>query len=149
MLLTDNCLLLTEIMTPTLLGRWQTRLFLIATIGFLISLPFALSWGTVVFVLLVHIALFGIIWDVLYIYLQKLRWDRDWSALLQLLSGIWEALFLITLIKTIGLPGVPSFIGIGAFCFHYTVVWLGIFTASQTLMRVLFPYWRFNGGRLF
>ncbi|NJK61994.1 MAG: hypothetical protein HC921_04245 [Synechococcaceae cyanobacterium SM2_3_1] len=31
-------------MTPTLLGRWQTRILLLATIGVLCSLPFALRW---------------------------------------------------------------------------------------------------------
>ena len=32
-------------MTPTLIGRWQTRLLLLATIGVLITLPFA--FGTI------------------------------------------------------------------------------------------------------
>jgi hypothetical protein len=30
-------------MTPTLFGRWQTRLFLFATVGVLITLPFYLG----------------------------------------------------------------------------------------------------------
>ena len=30
-------------MTPTLLGRWQTRVLLLLTVGNLVSLPFA--WG--------------------------------------------------------------------------------------------------------
>ena len=30
-------------MTPTLIGRWQSRIFLLATIGILFSLPFALN----------------------------------------------------------------------------------------------------------
>lgn len=136
-------------MTPTLLGRWQTRLFLLATVGVLLSIPFSWYWQTlIVFVVLAYIAIFGLVWDILYIALQKLRWDRDWSALLQVIAGIWEALFLITLVKTVGLPGIPYFLPIGWFGLHYLVVWFGVFTASQTLMRILFPYWRFNGGRL-
>ncbi len=30
-------------MTPILFGRWQTRIFLLATIGLIVSLPFALG----------------------------------------------------------------------------------------------------------
>lgn len=144
-------------MTPTLLGRWQTRLFLFATIGVLITLPFFLGAVSpnpeaeiypIFFQILGYVALFGFFWDILYTYLQKMRWDRDWSAILQLLAGVWEALFILTLIKTVGLPGVEE-IPLPWFFLHYSLVWLGIFTASQTLMRVLFPRWRFQGGQLF
>jgi hypothetical protein len=31
-------------MTPTLFGRWQTRLLLLATLGVLVSLPFVMGW---------------------------------------------------------------------------------------------------------
>lgn len=31
-------------MTPVLFGRWQTRIFLLATVGLLVSLPFALGY---------------------------------------------------------------------------------------------------------
>jgi len=136
-------------MTPTLLGRWQTRLFLFATIGVLITFPFYLvTMNSIFFWILGYIALFGFFWDIVYTYLQKMRWDRDWSAILQLFAGIWEAIFIISLIKTVGLPGVEEF-SLSYFLLHYSLVWLGIFTASQTLMRVLFPRWRFQGGQLF
>ena len=140
-------------MTPTLLGRWQTRLLLLATVGILITLPFALGIfspgaSSVYFWVLAYIAIFGIGWDILYNYLQKFRWDRDWPAIFQLFAGIWEAIFLILIIKVLRLPlpGVSDF-DIGLFIRHYSFVWLGVFLASQTIMRILFPRWRFRGGQ--
>ena len=100
-------------MTPTLFGRWQTRLLLFATIGVLVTLPFFLGLitsqsGSIFFWILGYVAIFGIGWDALYISLQQLRWDRDWPGAFQLIAGIWEALFVLFLIKIIGLPGKPA-----------------------------------------
>ncbi|MDY7016362.1 MAG: hypothetical protein SVX43_22740 [Cyanobacteriota bacterium] len=141
-------------MTPTLFGRWQTRLFLLTTVGVVITLPFAWgiwgnSAGSVFFRFLGYVALFGLVWDVAYNFLQQFRWDRDWPAAFQLAAGIWEALFLAIAAKLVGLPGIPQDFPLGDFALHYSLVWLGVFTASQTVMRVLFPRWRFRGGQLF
>jgi hypothetical protein len=141
-------------MTPTLLGRWQTRLFLLATIGVLVTLPF--YWGIIgsdfgagYFRILGYLAFFGCGWDILYNYLQKFRWDRDWPGAWQLLAGIWEAVFLGCIGKIFGLPSVPQAdLSLFWFAIHYGLVWLGIFLASHSLMRVLFPRWRFRGGQI-
>lgn len=91
---------------------------------------------------------FGFVWDSLYIYLQRFRWDRDWPAVFQLLAGLWEAAFLSLLIQTVGLPGIPqASFDWQLFVLHYSVVWVVVFLASQMLMRILFPFWRFRGGR--
>jgi hypothetical protein len=142
-------------MTPTLIGRWQTRLFLFATIGVLVTLAFlGLKIGdqprSIYFWILGYITCFGFFWDILYIKIQQFRWDRDWPGAFQLLAGIWEALFLVTLIKTISLPGLSaSEFNLGIFIYHYSCVWIAIFITSQSVMRILFPYWRFRGGQLF
>lgn len=141
-------------MTPTLFGRWQTRLFLLATIGVLITLPFSLGIigspvGAIYFRILGYIALFGCGWDILYDYLQKFRWDRDWPGALQLLAGIWEAIFLAGVVKLFGLPSLPKDdLSLVWFAIHYSFIWIGIYIASHTLMRILFPRWRFHGGQL-
>ena len=31
---------------------------------------------------------------------------------------------------------------------HYWAVWLATFLASQSIMRIIFPRWRFFGGRI-
>jgi len=141
-------------MTPTLFGRWQTRLLLLATVGVLVSVPFSIGLigsypGTVYFWILAYVAIFGIGWDVLYDYLQKFRWDRDWPAAFQLLAGIWELFIVFCGIKILSLPiPIPKeLLPPWLFLLHYSFVWLSVFIASQSLMRVLFPRWRFRGGQ--
>ena len=140
-------------MTPTLIGRWQTRLFLLATVGVLFTLPFAFgiispAANSIYFRILAYVAFLGLGWDILYNFIQKFRWDHDWPGLFQLLAGIWEAVFIISLVKTVGLPGISSQeLLLGWFIFHYSCVWLGVYIASQSIMRILFPRWRFRGGK--
>lgn len=142
-------------MTPTLIGRWQTRLFLFATVGVLITWPFSLgliepNFGAGYFRVLGYLVLFGCGWDILYNYLQKFRWDRDWPGAIQLLTGILEAIFVACVVKSVGLPSVPrEDLSLFWFAIHYSFVWLGIYVASHTLMRILFPRWRFRGGQIF
>jgi hypothetical protein len=139
-------------MTPTLLGRWQTRLFLLSTVGVLITLPFALGIigsgaSAVFFWILVYVALLGLLWDVLYNSLQKSRWDRDWPGVLQLFAGVWEAIFIACIVKLFGLPNVSRELPLNEFIIHYSLIWLSVYIASHTLMRILFPRWRFRGGK--
>ncbi|BAZ39899.1 hypothetical protein NIES4101_58560 [Calothrix sp. NIES-4101] len=137
-------------MTPTLFGRWQTRLLLLATVGVLVSLPFVVTAPDaeqgIYFWVLAYVAIFGIIWDIVYDRIQKYRWDRDWPAVYQLLAGIWEMVFILCGVKLIGLPAIPKELPLDKFILHYGAVWLAIFTVSQTLMRVIFVRWRFRGG---
>ena len=140
-------------MTPTRFGRWQTRLLLLSTVGLIITLPFGLgiigpgATATYFWVLL-YVAIFGLGWDIVYDYLQKFRWDRDWPAAFQLLAGIWEAIFLLIIIEVLKLPlpGLEKLV-ISSFIRHYSLVWLGVFLASQSMMRIVFPRWRFRGGQ--
>ncbi|MCL2937167.1 MAG: hypothetical protein MGU50_11655 [Trichodesmium sp. MAG_R02] len=132
-------------MTPTLFGRWQTRLLLLATVGILITIPFS---EPIYFSVLAYIAILGLFWDVVYDFLQKFRWDRDWPGVYQLLAAIWEAIFLLLIANTIDLPLLEvSDLETGNFALHYSLVWLGRYIVSQTLMRIFFPRWRFRGGR--
>lgn len=142
-------------MTPTLLGRWQTRLLLLFTVGVLVSLPFAMgliasSPGIVYFWILVYVAIFGLGWDLLYDQIQKYRWDRDWPAAYQLFAGIWEMVFVFCGIKLLGFLPIPlpkEELSPGVFFLHYSVVWLAVFIVSQSLMRIVFVRWRFRGGQ--
>lgn len=140
-------------MTPTLLGRWQTRLLLLMTIGSCVTLPFALGWigpqSSLVYVwILVYVALFGLLWDGFYTLLQKRRWDHDWPGVYQFIAGVAEAALIVVLIRSIGLPGVAaSEFNLQWFAIHYGCVWLGVYCASQAAMRIWFPRWRFRGGR--
>jgi hypothetical protein len=136
-------------MTSTLIGRWQTRVLLFAIVGSLVSLPFFFinDNNPVFFLVLGYIAALGLIWDVVYNYLQQFRWDHDWPAALQLAAAIWEGIFFAILYKLVPLPGIAQATPLGLFALHYGVAWLAIFLVSQSVMRLLFPRWRFHGGR--
>ena len=132
-------------MTPTLFGRWQSRFFLLGTVGSLTTLLFAVLFRSLIpFILLAVVMLLGLGWDVVYNRLQKRRWDRDWPPTLQLAAGVAEGLALAGLLYGARLlPAPPP----TQFILHYTAVWLTTFLASQSLMRLLFPRWRYHGGQ--
>ncbi len=140
-------------MTPTLIGRWQTRILLLGTLGILVTIPFSLNGESVYFQVLLAIAVLGCLWDIFYNQLQTVRWDHDWPATLQVGSGIWEAFFFYVpfryLISNILKIGWLIDIPFDKFLLHYACIWLAVFTASQTLMRIIFPRWRFHGGEWF
>lgn len=141
-------------MTPTLLGRWQTRILLMETVGLVITLLFGGgAFGNpesgIFFWLLQYIVVFGIGWDYVYIQIQNFRWDQDWPAALQWLAALWEAFFIVLIIEIAGikLPGTAEDWHLGWFIVHYSFVWVAVFITSQSLMRLIFPRWRFRGGQ--
>src|SRR5690349_21158808 len=110
-------------MTPTLMGRWQTRLFLMWTAGLVISLlvgALARDFTTPLAVLL-YVTVFGFFWDMLYQYVQSFRWDRDWPPAYQLAAAIIESIWVGFLIFVLpwGLPGVSPELPFWLFFVHY------------------------------
>ena len=141
-------------MTPTLRGRWKTRIVTLSTLGVVVTAAFAAGFSGgypsgVFFAVLGYVIGFGVVWDVPYIALQRLRWDRDWPAAFQVVSGITEGALLYSVISLSGLPGIDAgSIPLWLFVLHYGLIWLVIFIWVQGPMRVLLPRWRFNGGRI-
>ena len=137
-------------MTPTLFGRWQTRLATLGTLGVIVTAIFFAAYKDERFFLVLgYITLFGIGWDVIWIALQKLRWDRDWPAAFQVVAGVVEGVLVYSLIRMAGLPWIETkSVAIEVFTAHYGAVWLVIFIWVQGPMRALFPRWRFSGGRI-
>jgi hypothetical protein len=140
-------------MTFTLFGRWQIRVLLLVTVGLLLTIGTFLKSGATIggqtVLALVYLGIFGVIWDVVYHQLQRLRWDGDWNGLLQFGGAVWEGIFLVMLIK-LGLPGfdrvqfnIPGFMG------FYTLLCTLNFVTMYSLLRILSPYSRFNGGQWF
>ncbi len=141
-------------MTFTLFGRWQIRVLLLATVGMLLTILMLARSGSPIarqtFSVLIYLSLFGLVWDFAYHQLQRLRWDGDWNGLLQFAGAVWEGLFLVMVIKAVGLPGIdragfdiPGFIG------FYTVYCVLNSIVTHSLLRILSPYSRFNGGQWF
>jgi hypothetical protein len=141
-------------MTFTLFGRWQIRVLLLATVGMLLTILMVVksreSIAGQAFLTLMYLGLFGLGWDAIYHQLQRLRWDGDWNGLLQLGGAVGEGLFLVMVIKAVGLPGIdiarfsiPGFIG------FYTSFSLLSSIVTHSILRILSPYSRFNGGQWF
>ena len=83
-------------MTPTLMGRWQTRFLLLSTLGFAISVVIGIMRGDIrpPLTLLVYVFVLGLAWDALYQYIQTYRWERDWPQPFQVVAGIVEGVLL-------------------------------------------------------
>ena len=133
--------------TPTLAGRWQTRVLLLLTIGMMATLPFVLAFGVVPLVSLALVLGLGIGWDVAYNWVQRGRCDRDWPPAYQALTGVLEGcvtygvLFGISDWDVMPAPVVTVFVA------HYVLIWTLTFVASQSVLRIAFPHWRYDGGR--
>ena len=123
---------------------------MLSTLGLLVTLLFALfARDARVFVVLVFVFVFGVFWDVLWILLQRLRWERDWPAAFQIGSAIVEGIWLYLVLWVVGLPFVArGSLGFGLYLAQYFLVWLVTFIWVQGPMRTLFPRWRYNGGQL-
>jgi hypothetical protein len=149
-----------ETMTPTLLGRWQTRIVLLWTIGLALTLGYMQLFGLLDLgprnpgfwtlpALLGYVTLLGLAWDVLYNYLQSFRWDRDWPLIFQFVVGIVEGIVIFVLFRFNLLPGMTYHAGDGwRFLLHYGTVWSVTYWWLFGPMRVIAPRWRFQGGEL-
>jgi hypothetical protein len=136
---------------PTLSGRVQTRLFLLATVGVLTTLlivtvlPMTAATGLVV---IAAVAVLGIGWELLYHLLMQFRWEKDWPTLFGLLTLLPEGLLLWVLLRAELVPGVAGVPAAWLFWTHFVVVWLAVWMVANGPMRVPFIRWRFRGGRL-
>jgi hypothetical protein len=140
-------------MTFTLFGRWQIRVLLLATVGLVLTIAMAIKAGGAIagqtLLVLLYLGLFGLVWDAIYHQLQRLRWDGDWNGLLQLGGAMWEGIFLVMSIE-LGLPGIDRVhFNLAGFIGFYTLLCVLNFVVAHSLLRILSPYSRFNGGQWF
>jgi hypothetical protein len=144
-------------MVPVLLGRVQTRLFLLAVVGSVVTalitpvLPLDGSLSEryrSTFVVLAAVAVLGVGWELLYHLLMQFRWEKDWPSLFGLLTAVPEGLLLWALLQRDAVPLLDAAPPRGAFLLHFGVVWLAVWLAANGPMRVPFLRWRFHGGRI-
>ncbi len=145
-------------MLPTLNGRIQTRVLGLGIIGAFIALiitPILPAPGLslaekyrVTFTVLLAIVLVGVLWELLYHFLQQFRWEKDWPTLFGLLTAINEGIVIWLLVShtTIVLPEHlrPP---LTAFLMQFIVTWVIFWLIVNGPMRVPFHRWRFEGGR--
>ena len=144
-------------MVPTLNGRIQTRIFLVAVVGGLITLiivpvlPGSASLGDKyrnAFLVLLSIAVLGVLWELLYHLLMQWRWEKDWPTLFGLVEGIPEGVLIWILLGAGAIPGIVGKVSGADFLIQFILVWLGVWLAVNGPIRVPFIRWRFHGGRL-
>jgi hypothetical protein len=134
-------------MVPILLGRIQTRLFLLALVGSAATaavtpvLPGVDSPYRSTFAVLAAVAVLGVGWEMIYHLLMQFRWEKDWPSLFGLLTALNEGLLVWVLLGSrLASPA--------AFLVHFGVVWLAVWLVANGPIRVPFLRWRFRGGRL-
>jgi hypothetical protein len=142
---------------PTLNGRIQTRIFLLAVVGGLITLiivpflPGSAPLGDKYrdgFIVLASVAVLGVLWELLYHLLMQWRWEKDWPTLFGLVEGIPEGALIWILLSVGAIPGIVGKVSGAAFLIQFILVWLGVWLVANGPMRVPFIRWRFQGGRL-
>jgi hypothetical protein len=143
---------------PTLAGRIQTRIFVLALIGSLTTLLVTpVLPGTsgslgdtyqTTFSVLIAVTVLGIGWEFVYHGLMQFRWEKDWPMMFGLVTAINEGALVWVLIKASAIPGVDSELKFSTFIVDFAVVWLAAFLFVNGPMRVPFIRWRHNGGRL-
>ncbi|WP_371778843.1 hypothetical protein [Streptosporangium subroseum] len=144
-------------MVPTLLGRIQTRLFLLATVGVIITLlvvpvlpgasgPLGGRYAGG-FLVLVAVGVLGIVWELIYHFLMQFRWEKDWPTLFGLLTLVPEGLVLYFLLRSSAVDFIDP-VPPAAFWTHFTLVWVCMWLVANGPMRVPFIRWRFRGGRV-
>ncbi|MGY2150020.1 hypothetical protein ACW9HM_11160 [Nocardia gipuzkoensis] len=145
-------------MLPTLNGRIQTRLLALSVIGFVVALIItpvlltgSLSIGQayrVTLSVLLATVLVGVLWELLYHFLQQFRWEKDWPTLFGFVTILNEGALMWVLVRytTVVLPEHlrPS---LAAFGIQFVVTWVVFWLIVNGPMRVVFHRWRFQGGR--
>jgi hypothetical protein len=140
-------------MVPTLSGRLQTRVFLLALVGGLVTvivtplLPGDPSYK-VTFLILLGVAVLGVVWELIYHGLQQFRWEKDWPTLFGLLTAINEGALLWLLLRLGTIPGVDTAPSWSSFLILFACVWIAVWLCANGPMRVPFLRWRFRGGRV-
>jgi hypothetical protein len=142
---------------PTLTGRIQTRILLLAVVGGLITLiivpilPGSAPLGDKYrdsFLVLLSVAVVGVLWELLYHLLMQWRWEKDWPTLFGLVEGVPEGALIWILLSAGAIPGIAGSVGGVAFLIQFILVWLGVWLVANGPMRVPFIRWRFRGGRI-
>lgn len=149
-------------MTPTLLGRWQTRVLLFIFLGLPLTALFvwgvyplfwtgALDW-TVPFIFIAAITVLGLVADIAYIQIQRFRWDNDWPFAFQFFFSILEfgAVYGLVQADVLGFAGLPASAirSIWIAATHFAIVFIPSFLALLGGVQLFFVRWRFKGGEL-
>ena len=98
-------------MVPTLPGRIQTRIFLLGTVGVIVTAlitpllpipgPLGAAYKTT-YLILATVLVVGILWELLYHLLMQWRWEKDWPSLFGLATAVPEGILVWILLAAHG-----------------------------------------------
>lgn len=143
-------------MTPTLSGRFQTRIILF----FLIGLPMTLFYSILTlfvfeytpFLVLIWITIIGLILDPVWYFIQQARWERDWPFAFQFASS-WVEFAIAAAIIWFNLnpllPASTTIPNVRVLIFvviHFSLVFWPSFLALLGFVQIFMIRWRFKGG---
>lgn len=140
-------------MLPTLNGRIQTRIFMLATLGALVTLvltpilPGDPDYKTT-YIILATVAVLGVIWELIYHGIQQFRWEKDWPTLFGFITFVNEGALIWLLLKLEVVPGIDGVPKFSTFLIDFLVIWMVIWLWVNGPMRVPLIRWRFFGGRI-
>lgn len=145
-------------MLPTLWGRIQTRVVLLAIVGGLVTLiitpvlPLDAGLGgryRIAYTVLATVAVVGIGWEMLYHLVMQWRWEKDWPTLFGLVTLVPEGLLVWGLLLAGVVPGISGLSGRDSLAYWmlFLLVWLAVWIFVNGPMRVFSIHWRFRGGR--
>jgi hypothetical protein len=143
---------------PTLAGRIQTRLALLAVVGGVVTaiivpvlpVPASVSLGDTyrnAFLILAAVAVLGVGWEFIYHFLMQWRWEKDWPTFFGFATFLNEGILVYVLARNGALPGIDT-VPFWFFWIDFLAVWIVVWLIANGPMRVPFLHWRFFGGRL-
>lgn len=152
-------------MIPTLSGRYQTRIYLVAVIGVIWTalvtpfLPAARDgrsfwdaaghlYPATFLVLAIVLVISLVLWEWLYYVLQTCRWEKDWPAIFFMIELVPEAIVAYLVYRAIGLD-TDGVVTTATFVVHIATTWVVMWLFVLGPIKVFMPRWRFNGGRIF
>ena len=144
-------------MLPTLNGRIQTRIFVSLVVGAiwtllitpLLPLPGTLAQAyAITFTVLLTVTVLGLVWELIYHFLQQFRWEKDWPTFFGLVTAVNEGALVRLVLESGGAPGIDGPVPLSAFLLQFVSTWLVLWLVVNGPMRVPFVHWRFRGGRL-
>ncbi len=152
-------------MQPTLFGRIQTRIIMLATLGVIWTAIIApvlprpsvdgesislASMYKALYLAVLVVAVVGVVWELIYHWIQQYRWEKDWPTLYGLVVAVNEGI-VAYLILNAGLfwderPPGQSF-PLPAFIIMFITLWLIIWAFTNGPMQIVSLRWRHRGGR--
>ena len=147
-------------MTPTLLGRIQTRLLLFVFVGLPVTYLFSWYWFgldsrffNIPFKVLFMMFLIGIVLDPIYILIQGFRWDHDWPFAFQAIFTCVEFLLVLglaelSLFSFLNFSAFQSWAVFQIFATHFLILLVLSLAFLLGGLQIFLIRWRFKGGEL-